>query len=469
MNIKTKSLLSKGTSALILLLVFAFCFYEQHLGTNGFIYAIAVLILSYFTATNRMSWLVVLPLLVTSIAMAAHANSLTVVLGFVCLGFLAARMTSVQINPISSTALLALNFLIAPFRAFVVLGEGYAVDSQTMKRILSFIIIPAVFLLLFGLLYAGSNPIFENFLLRINWDFLDIQLFWIMVLGTIFSIVIFYFYVPPIFTQLSQSKNAFTVERPTDVNALMKHTWSVVFFSLSALLLVVISGDIYYKFILKSLPEGLTMSSYLHKGVFSLVISIMLSIFLIAYVFKKEVVLKSEIYGAVIFMALNILLILLNFMRNADYIGSYGLTMKRLGVYLYLSITLIGIVLSLFAIFKKMPVTQLITSNMYNVLFCVIAFTCFNWPRIITRYNLSQESLDKKIDTAYLLSFDYANIDLLYASDSPSLDADRDRIEYKVERFIDYYDRNDFRSLKLYDYFIYGKLVKSYKAVDHGE
>ncbi|MCB9246310.1 MAG: DUF4173 domain-containing protein [Flavobacteriales bacterium] len=458
--------MSRSFASLLLALGFAVFFYGQDLGINVLLYGALVAIVLRFTKEVSLSAAVIVPFLLATAAVAFHGNAYANVVAFAAFAVVSGHLREPRLDPVLSFALALPNFLFAPFRLLFQSGSKVELDSGGLRKFVSYVLIPFLFLLFFTALYAGSNPIFENMLQRIDWDFIRIDLIWVFVLGLIFSSVLFFYYIPPLFNLLYSSKDekpyANTENKIDPEEGLLQNTWAVVMATLSALLLLVLAGDLYYRFILNELPEGLSLSSYLHRGIFSLIISILAAILLITFIFRREST-RSERITALLFMILNVFYLMLNADKNQTYILEYGLTMKRIGVYLYLTLTLVGIGTAIALILGKIDLGQIYRYNAFSVFYLLVLFACPDWSRIITKYNLSHiPSSSGSIDYSYLFTLPESNTDLLLEADVPDyLIGEK---QNRLDRFRNSHTQNGFLSTSFYDHVLYAKL----KMHDHG-
>jgi len=282
------TILNKSAAAIISCFVFTALFYEQSLGMNVLMYGLLMSIMAVLTLTSPNHRLKVgIPFAIITIAAGLHGTAISHGIAIATYFVFAAQLASPRIEPVSAIGLGIINFLISPIRLLVKSSSGFHVDSAVIKRLVSFILIPLAFIFLFSILYASSNPIFEKMLEKIEWDFVNIKLFWVFILAALVSVVAFFFYVPPLYEKIfgpkvdlvsSEKEDSEEVVQEIQGDALMKQTWLVVIVTLSALLGFVLASDLYYRVVLDIMPEGLSYSSYLHRGVFSLILSIIFAI-----------------------------------------------------------------------------------------------------------------------------------------------------------------------------------------------
>ncbi len=94
------------------------------------------------------------------------------------------------------------------------------------------------------------------------------------------------------------------------------------------------------------LPEEVTYTEFVHQGVNVLIISVVLAIAMVMYFFRGNLNFLSNsqrlTYAAYVWIVQNAVLMVATAVKNTEYIERFGLTHKRIGVYVYLLLTLIG-------------------------------------------------------------------------------------------------------------------------------
>jgi len=453
--------MNRSIATILLTACFTILFYQHGIGVNSTIYGVLTSTLAAFVIfLNGGNWkqtaLATLPLLIASATMGIYGNQLNIFMAFAAFGLLGATIAHKTVDPVSAIGMSMVNFIISPIRMLQGGIRFKKIDSALQKKLLSYVLLPLCFVALFSIFYAAASPVFESLLERIDWNILNARLLWTILLGALFSTVAFKFFVFPFYRNLSFQTQKTVEEVDNNRTDLLPNTWTIIFFTLSALLMLVISSEVYYRFVLNEMPAGLSRASYLHRGILSLIASILLAIGLIAFVFQRTAT-KFEKIGATVFMFLNLTFILLNAEKNSMYIFEYGMTIKRLGVYLYLFMTAIGALLTLGLIFGKWNLTKLIKLNSHSIFYCLVLFSCFHWPRIITRHNLSHKPAESgMVDIDYLLTFGNSNLDILM--DEVGRDLDDERLEYRINSFRTEYEQNDFLSTSLFDHIIYKRI-----------
>ena len=89
----------------------------------------------------------------------------------------------------------------------------------------------------------------------------------------------------------------------------------------------------------------------------------------------------------------------------------FGLTYKRIGVYTYLTLTIIGLVTSFIKVAAVKNNWFLFRKNAWAAYLVLITAACFNWDRVITSHNLN---FTREPDLNYLLMLSDSNFGQVY-------------------------------------------------------
>src|SRR5690606_24323771 len=104
---------------------------------------------------------------------------------------------------------------------------------------------------------------------------------------------------------------------------------------------------------------------------------------------NKTLLLLSKIW-----LALNGFLVISAAIQNSIYINALGLTYKRLGVYLFLILCVVGLFYSYQKIKLQKTNFYLIDKMSWTIFYSLIFCSIFNWGNIITNYNLYKDTVD---------------------------------------------------------------------------
>lgn len=164
--------------------------------------------------------------------------------------------------------------------------------------------------------------------------------------------------------------------------------------------------DFYHLFIADDLLASQSISQTVHGGINSLITSLIMVMLIISYLFRGQLNFQgSKVLKilAVFWLMQNCFMISTTFLKNFDYVHSYGLTYKRIGVYIYLFLSLIGICLAIYKIVHHKSTWFLLRKGSITFAFILSLFLTFNWNKIIVNYNLTYIA-PSKIDYNYLLN-----------------------------------------------------------------
>lgn len=165
-------------------------------------------------------------------------------------------------------------------------------------------------------------------------------------------------------------------------------------------------------------PQALSEPGYVkvHEGTYTLIASLVAGATLVVYFFrgnlnfiKKNALLKKLSY---LWLAQNLALALLDVVYNAHYISMSGLTYKRLGVYFFLILVVIGLFIVLSKIHYQFSTFRIFTMGLYAVVIAGITASVFNWDAHIVHHNLKHQQRSE-IDLKYLTDLSYKAIPAL--------------------------------------------------------
>jgi len=468
-----------------LTLAYSYLFYHQNAGLNFLIFNTLLIVGLYF---NKPSIRHSLPCnfaamgsLLSATSIAWHHSGLAVFANILSLLVLA----GFSLKPNASLVIALANSL---YSLVVSLGEKLlkipnaegskapAQNGLSLGNFLSYTV-PVILFLVFLFLYAAGNPVFhasvDGFLGRsfdmisFGWLFFTLSGFWLMfsffnqtVVGKLVS---FDESTPD---QLYRKKGVSI----GDFNLLhlkYEHKTGWISFGLLNLLLFLFNFiDVAY-LLAGKLPEGVSYSAFVHQGVNTLILSIILAITIVMYFFrgnlnffKSNHKLKVMAYAWIL---QNAMLLMTTAYKNGLYITEYGLTYKRIGVYFYLLLALGGLLTTYIKVYQVKTNWFLFRKNAWVCYAVMITATLFNWSGIVTTYNL-EKLKQKKTDIAYLVSLPDTNLTQLYeALGNPAYqlnNGEEAMIMDKISGFVQRYESQEWPSWSYSDYHIYQTINK---------
>lgn len=271
-------------------------------------------------------------------------------------------------------------------------------------------LVPVVIIFIFILIYKNSNPIFDKIISRINqyigswfsvfFDNIEFSLVLTFIVGLFISNFIF-----------QQTKNASILSYDTDSETEMRRNKSkqkrsfnaigltnelrsaiFLFISLNILLLILNILDIYFVwFNFEWANEAL--KDFVHEGTYYLLFSILLSIGLVLYFFRGNLNFfnKNKLLKILCFawLAQNALLTVSVIIRNYWYVHYFSLAHKRIGLFIFLLLTLYGLYIVIVKVKERKSAFFLFKNNVLAIFTLLLLSSFVNWDMVIAKYNVT--------------------------------------------------------------------------------
>jgi hypothetical protein len=465
----------KKTMYVLLALVASFLFFEQSFGINVLIFAILVIVFTFFTNTQNKNVLFAF----TSVVLFTSATSVFLYANFLAiLTFWLALFVHV-----SFVYDKALSFITASFSMMVnvLASVVYFVEKITEKAmkskpaskkkekygILGYIV-PLILVVVFFLFYRNINEDFKNLTDKINLDFISWPWLWFTLLCFVLVFPVFY-YQKFEFLNRFESRFPKLVNRPITnsfLNMLMnlrtEYMAAVIsFLALNLLLLTVNVLDITYLYLKIDGGSKLSASQSVHHGVWNLIWSVIFAIAVVLMFYRGRINFlrnsKTLMILASLWVIQNGFLVFSTAYRNYLYVENWGLTYKRIGVYIYLFLTIIGLAITLLKVKNRINNWHLVRQFTWSAFVFLVICSLVNWNKMVVNSQINvSKKLNKPIDCNYLLSlsptsFTYINNDL-------PCDMQTEKMIITTQNFIKNYEKRDWQSFVWRDYVTYKKL-----------
>ena len=301
--------------------------------------------------------------------------------------------------------------------------ETTATSSPVFKKAV-LIGVPLLITLLFFFMYRASNPLFNNFSQKINFDFISVNWMFFTLGGLVIMYGFFYHRRIMLLSGLDDNATMNLIPQNKNTSTILGKKLSiddeifsgvVLFLLLNGLLLIVNLLDFNFMFISGTLPVGVTYSEFVHQGTGMLITSILFAVAIILFYFRGDLNFykksKTIKYLAYLWIVQNAAMLISTALRNGMYIHEYGLTYKRIGVYIYLLLTLIGLTNTFVKILQHKTNNYLFRINGWLFYTILILSCCFNWDVIITNFNINDA---KRLEKNHLLSLSDSNLPQLF-------------------------------------------------------
>jgi hypothetical protein len=264
----------------------------------------------------------------------------------------------------------------------------------------------------FAVLLAGGNSILSNWISGLfsglfayfkNWDFSFGRLvFWALM--TVIPLMLLMPDRPP---EHRRFWLADVPRFPTGRPEIGQWRAIAILCALNLLFFAANTIDVFFLWARATLPDGVTASSFVHQGVWSLIGATLLAALVLAALFQESVAVtrhRSIRYLAYAWIAQNILLVLSVLLRLKLYVDEFQWTTLRVYVGCFLLLVSVGFLLLALHVRYEWSLNRLIVANMAAVLalFYVVQFLPVEeW---VARNNVAAYLKDPQrgIDLAYL-------------------------------------------------------------------
>ena len=270
---------------------------------------------------------------------------------------------------------------------------------------------------MFVILYRNSNPIFDAGFITASLFFekafsfvfkdFDISLLTTFLLGLFISVFLFIRTQYGLIVEIDQASNE-KLKRTKKkgyknfkFNSLLSEYKAGVFLLIILNILILILNIIDIKWVWFSFEwEGQYLKQFVHEGTYLLILSILISIALVLYYFRGNLNFyqnnKWLKYLSYIWLAQNAVLTLSVAIRNFWYIYYFALAYKRIGVIIFLVLTIYGLYTVFVKVQQKKSAFYLFRANAYSLFVALIISSLVNWDTVIAKYNFSHA------DTSFL-------------------------------------------------------------------
>jgi hypothetical protein len=464
---------AENYSYLIWCLILTNLFYTESIGLNALISCLITIPLTFALKKEKRRntnwWIASLLWLICSYALFVSSHSVSI------LAFIGATLYFLSQSNTKFPA-----FLTGIIHSFTVIFAGWVNVTQiTIDRIDNkdgeknkwfrnslIVLLPLIVVIIFLKLYQAADATFNKMTAFINldwisWDFIIVYLLVLFLAHGLF------FFIP------QKEFEALAVKIQPDVHPSYKDKIEAFFgisneskiaFSLLIILnlfLLLYNGiDFYHLFVADDLLASQSISLSVHGGINALITSLIMVMIIISYLFRGQLNFQgSKLLKviAVFWLIQNCFMISTTLLKNFDYVHTYGLTYKRIGVYIYLFLAFIGICLAIYKILHHKNTWFLLRKGSITFAFILSLFLTFNWNKVIVNYNLSYVSASK-IDYNYLINlgpdayqgmYEY-EVDGKHIPDKLLLQI-RHNSQQELEELNYHYQDKSWRSLNLHD------------------
>lgn len=399
--------LNKTLATLILALIGSTLFYKETSGINFLIFTLFSIIGLYSYNKNisiNKFLLTISPTVICSITLLFYPQTLTYLTWLFCYLIMWGSIKRIffpLLIPLQSIV----SIIESPLHKIKNIQNKPKDESKTTyaKKYLGASLVTGLIVICFLLLYSNSNPIVGNLLSKIDISFIEFG----FILKTLIIFSLLFGLVNYRNNEEVLNLNKMSTELiKTGLSRKVGKEYQIVYSSfwiISGVLLLINFMDLYVIFS-GELPEKITYSEYIHQGFNTLIFTLSLSIGLILYFFRGQVNFYKKINAlrkiSYFWILQNLILVFITGYKNYMYVFVYGLTYKRIFVFICLVFVLIGLILS-FDKVKRISANWLYFNKLARCTFIsIVIFSIIPFDLLISNYNIKYSN---RTDISYLL------------------------------------------------------------------
>ena len=406
-------------------LVFSMLFYGKYIGLNLSVFSVVTIAFLFFYNPEKFKDKRILchtlAYVITAVFVFILHSSIAIIANcvafFTLVGTVSNSKTSIYVNWLNGIYSSIAGFF---HRTFEVDPNAETIHQKKDIDVLHWVKligIPLAFIIIFILLYKNGNPMFNDLVNMISFDFINFQWVLFTILGYfLFSNISKPLTVEPLTSTDLKIKNDLYKSKTYSEETLKKEKQlgTVLLGLLNLLIIFYCVTDIAY-IVTNEATNASALSSQVHNGINTLIASIIIAIVIILYFFRGNLNFYSENKTlknlTFLWIVLNVILIVLIAIKNLNYITSFGLTYKRIGVNVYIFLTLVGLITTFFKVMKIKNMTFLFRRNTQIAFVVLLLCSTINWDKTITKYNLNHADA---FDIDYLIRLSNRNAVLLH-------------------------------------------------------
>jgi hypothetical protein len=429
-------------------LLFTFLFWQEAVGLNALIFTVFIFAVVCFSfpdyLKSRNAVIVTCGTLITAVTIALHASELAI---FVWIFSIVLLQPYVHYKELKSIIYSSLSAITSFFMSFQLIGDYMKLERKSSIRLknsfrfIKLTLIPIVVLYIFYWIFKFANPVFDDLsdqffttiLEGLRMIFKNITV--LEILFTVWGFIItgwFMYKMRNDYVVYDELKNNDIIIRKRRKKIINKYLYGktglkmrlkneyrsglLMIAAVNLLLLIVNIIDmstIWFNF---NYTPGFDLKQFVHEGTYLLIFSILLSIAIMIFYFRKNLNFfpnnKRLKLFSYIWIAQNLILLASVVIRNMHYIHYFGLAYKRVGVFFFLALVIFGLVSLYLKIEHKKSGFWLIKINSWAVYVGFVLFAVPDWDIIIAKHNLSHP-MKNNIETSYLLTLDNKALPLI--------------------------------------------------------
>jgi len=406
-------------------LIFSLLFYSKSFGINTVLISMAVLAFLFSLRQERsVPWVHAAAFLFTAVMVFLDPTPFKIFVYLMFLFLFVGKYISKKGSLYLNWAVGLVNTLMATLIRLAERDESTTKRKKWHKRTtdtLKGVGMAMALMVLFSLLYQNANPVFHGIIQQIDFNFISFPWLLFTLMGYFLFLHILKPYHPKDLFKLDarQSNSLFPPSAPFTIPGLEKlrseqTLGSIIFLVLNLLLIFFLITDVVYLWN-SEIVTNAGYSQSVHQGIYALLFSIVCAIVLILIFFRGDLNfykgnqhIKNLTY---LWIGLNVILVLFTFYKNYGYVAALGFTYKRIGVFVYLLLTLGGLITTYRKVAQQRSFVYLIRTNVTVAFALLLMASCIPWDKAITHHHLNYL---ENPDVQYLIRLGDSNSELLF-------------------------------------------------------
>ncbi|CAA7388192.1 DUF4153 domain-containing protein [Chryseobacterium fistulae] len=395
--------------------LFVILFYDQNLGLNlgilGMIYSLLTFIKTPEKNRSKTCWVFFITSILSSVAFAWYGDFSSFFALISSLLLLSYRAKNRRMKILFLIPVFIINCVTSICRFFDF--DDWLPQrniSGLWQKTLAFVLIPLLLLAVFFGVYSLGSDHFAQLFMNIQ---LDVDFLQIVCLSALGFFIAFNYWNYAIERLIYKNNNLLDNEFQ-EKDKIQKQTYAfldlesermsgvISFLCLNILLIFFIISYNYEQWY-GTVKTPTQLSEETHERVNAVIISIIMAILVIMFYFKSSFNFDPKArlmkWVAKIWIVLNAILVLSAMIKNTEYIVSYGFTYKRLGVYAFLILSLVGLVLTYSKLHMKKRNAYLVNTMVGYFYATILICSYINWGGIITSQNVNRNNFDIHVHT----------------------------------------------------------------------
>ena len=465
--------------------IYSFLFYQEVPGINFTIFnllLVIAIVLWDATVLSSKAWVTAaIGTLITGVAVVLYSNVLTVITGFIATSTLSFTRVSPKTSMFFGWGHVLFSY--ASSGVYITIDAVNRIQKgakgkqkSTFIQIMLFFVFIVLVVILFSL-YRQSNALYSELTKNINLDFISSTWFLFTAFGALILYGFFYHRKRSVFNKwdAKEPDNVLPDRTYPIIDELLsvkqEGMSGIVLFSLLNLLILSVNVvDINFLYMGSQLPEEMSYSEIVHQGIGSIILSILIAISIIIFYFRSRLnfangngIVKALAY---IWIIQNAFIVFSTAYRNGLYIEQYSLTYKRIGVFVYLGLSLIGLTITFLKIYNVKTSWFMVRRFGWSLFVLLVLSSVVPWTGIVIEYNIDQaQRQNKELDKSYLLSLGKTAYPYLQDLQSANYD-ETDFTEYnadielhqKMAQFTKSWEEHSWKSWNYTGQLVYNKI-----------